>query len=201
MEDYSAYTDEELIMRIHNGKNDHGDNNEIMDYILEKYKPLVRKKTNALYLIGGENDDLIQEGMIGLFKAVRDYKSDKEASFYSFAQLCITRQLSSALEASNRKKHMPLNTYISFSQSDSDGTEFEEMLQDDIASPEQLLIEKEKFKEFKEQLWNKLSNMEKKVLQLYLEGNNYTSIAHMLGKSDKSIDNALSRIRQKLKRK
>lgn len=88
--------------------------------------------------------------MIGLFKAVRDYKSDKEASFYSFAQLCITRQLSSALEASNRKKHMPLNTYISFSQSDSDGTEFEEMLQDDIASPEQLLIEKEKFKEFKD---------------------------------------------------
>ena len=100
MEDYSAYTDEELIMRIHNDKNDHGDNNEIMDYILEKYKPLVRKKTNALYLIGGENDDLIQEGMIGLFKAVRDYKSDKEASFYSFAQLCITRQLSSALEDS-----------------------------------------------------------------------------------------------------
>ena len=86
MEDYSAYTDEELIMRIHNDKNDHGDNNEIMDYILEKYKPLVRKKTNALYLIGGENDDLIQEGMIGLFKAVRDYKSDKEASFYSFAR-------------------------------------------------------------------------------------------------------------------
>ena len=97
MEDYSAYTDEELIMRIHNDKNDNGDNNEIMDYILEKYKPLVRKKTNALYLIGGENDDLIQEGMIGLFKAVRDYKSDKEASFYSFAQLCITRQLSSCL--------------------------------------------------------------------------------------------------------
>lgn len=96
---------------------------------------------------------------------------------------------------------MPLNTYISFSQSDSDGTEFEEILQDDIASPEQLLIEKEKFKEFKEQLWNKLSNMEKKVLQLYLEGNNYTSIARMLGKSDKSIDNALSRIRQKLKKK
>ena len=108
--------------------------------------------------------------------------------------------LARRLKASNRKKHMPLNTYISFSQSDSDGTEFEEMLQDDIASPEQLLIEKEKFKEFKEQLWNKLSNMEKKVLQLYLEGNNYTTIAHMLGKSDKSIDNALSRIRQKLKR-
>lgn len=123
---------------------------------------LCAKKTNALYLIGGENDDLIQEGMIGLFKAVRDYKSNKDASFNSFAQLCITRQLCSALEASNRKKHMPLNTYISFSQSDSDGTELEEMLHDDIASPEQLLIEQEKFKEFREQLWNKLSNMEKK---------------------------------------
>ena len=144
MEDYSAYTDEELIMRIHNDKNDHGDNNNII--------------------------------------------------LQHFLKLC-------TITVTLRKKHMPLNTYISFSQSDSDGTEFEEMLQDDIASPEQLLIEKEKFKEFKEQLWNKLSNMEKKVLQLYLEGNNYTSIARMLGKSDKSIDNALSRIRQKLKRK
>ncbi len=175
--------------------------NDAMEQLCAEYKDTVRMLARPYFLIGADRDDLIQEGMIGLFKAVRDYKSDKEASFYSFAQLCITRQLSSALEASNRKKHMPLNTYISFSQSDSDGTEFEEILQDDIASPEQLLIEKEKFKEFKEQLWNKLSNMEKKVLQLYLEGNNYTSIARMLGKSDKSIDNALSRIRQKLKRK
>ena len=175
--------------------------NDAMEQLCAEYKDTVRMLARPYFLIGADRDDLIQEGMIGLFKAVRDYKSDKEASFYSFAQLCITRQLSSALEASNRKKHMPLNTYISFSQSDSDGTEFEKILQDDIASPEQLLIEKEKFKEFKEQLWNKLSNMEKKVLQLYLEGNNYTSIARMLGKSDKSIDNALSRIRQKLKRK
>ena len=192
---YCDSSDEELIKLLRNG------DEEIYDFLCSKYKGLVRSRAQSMYMWGAEAEDLIQEGMIGLFKAVRDYKSDKEASFYSFAQLCITRQLSSALEASNRKKHMPLNTYISFSQSDSDGTEFEEMLQDDIASPEQLLIEKEKFKEFKEQLWNKLSNMEKKVLQLYLEGNNYTTIAHMLGKSDKSIDNALSRIRQKLKRK
>ena len=177
-----------------------GDNKQT-EALIRQYRNVVEAIAAKYINSPLEYDDIIQEGMIGLFKAVRDYKSDKEASFYSFAQLCITRQLSSALEASNRKKHMPLNTYISFSQSDSDGTEFEEMLQDDIASPEQLLIEKEKFKEFKEQLWNKLSNMEKKVLQLYLEGNNYTSIAHMLGKSDKSIDNALSRIRQKLKRK
>ena len=177
-----------------------GDNKQT-EALIKQYRNIVEAIAAKYINSPLEYDDLIQEGMIGLFKAVRDYKSDKEASFYSFAQLCITRQLSSALEASNRKKHMPLNTYISFSQSDSDGTEFEEILQDDIASPEQLLIEKEKFKEFKEQLWNKLSNMEKKVLQLYLEGNNYTSIARMLGKSDKSIDNALSRIRQKLKRK
>lgn len=195
MEDYSRISDEQLIERLHNGEN------EIMDYILEKYKPLVRKKTNTLYLIGGENDDLIQEGMIGLFKAVRDYRTDKDSSFFNFAQLCISRQLCSALEASNRKKHIPLNTYVSFSQENADGGDLEDYISDDISSPEQLLIEQEKFREFQEQLWSKLSNMEKKVLKLYLEGNNYTTIAAMLGRSDKSIDNALSRIRQKLKRK
>ena len=94
----SHMTDEELIMRIHNDKNDHGDNNEIMDYILEKYKPLVRKKTNALYLIGGENDDLIQEGMIGLYKAIRDFRLDKQASFHAFAELCVNRQIITAIK-------------------------------------------------------------------------------------------------------
>lgn len=198
MEDYSRFSDEQLIARLHNGGND---KNDIMDYILEKYKPLVRKKTNALYLIGGEDDDLIQEGMIGLFKAVRDYRDDRDSSFFNFAQLCISRQLCSALEASNRKKHIPLNTYISFSQDDDGQGELEEFTPIDFDSPEQLLIEQEKFKEFQEQLWSKLSNMEKKVLELYLDGNNYTTIARMLGKPDKSIDNALQRIRQKLKRK
>lgn len=198
MEDYSGFSDEQLIDRLHSDEND---KNEIMDYILEKYKPLVRKKTNALYLIGGEADDLIQEGMIGLFKAVRDYRSDKDSSFFNFAQLCISRQLCSALEASNRKKHIPLNTYVSFSQDESGSGELEDFIPIDFDSPEQLLIEQEKFEEFQEQLWSKLSNMEKKVLELYLDGNNYTTIARMLGKPDKSIDNALQRIRQKLKRK
>ncbi len=197
MEDYSGFSDEQLIARLHSDEND---KNEIMDYILEKYKPLVRKKTNALYLIGGEDDDLIQEGMIGLFKAVRDYRGDKDSSFFNFAQLCISRQLCSALEASNRKKHIPLNTYVSFSQERS-GECLEDFVPDAISSPEQLLIEQEKFKEFQEQLWSKLSNMEKKVLELYLDGNNYTTIARILDKPDKSIDNALQRIRQKLKRK
>lgn len=188
LQDYSLCTDEQLIERLKSGES------EIMDYIMEKYKPLVRKKTNALYLIGGESDDLIQEGMIGLFKAVRDYRQDKSSTFFNFAQLCISRQLCSALEASNRKKHMPLNTYVSFSNSD-------EFLINNLASPEQILIEQEKYEELKEQLWKNLSNMEKKVLELYLEGNSYTQIALILDKSEKAIDNALQRIKQKLKRR
>ena len=108
MADYQEMSDEQLIGQLRSG--DSG----VMDYILDKYKPLVRKKANAVFLIGGETDDLIQEGMIGLFKAVRDYDGGKEASFFSFAELCITRQLYKAVEASNRKKHAPLNTYISF---------------------------------------------------------------------------------------
>ena len=106
---YDAFSDEELIAKLRRGEN------EVTDYILEKYKPLVRKRTNAMYLMGGETEDLIQEGMSGLFKANRDYQEEREASFYHFAELCINRQLYSALQASNRKKHQPLNTYISFS--------------------------------------------------------------------------------------
>ena len=159
---YANYTDEVLIEMLRSGES------EIAEYIMEKYKPLVRKKTNAMYLIGGETEDLIQEGMIGLFKAMRDYNPEKEASFFSFAELCINRQLYSALEASNRKKHMPLNTYISFSNEDgSDGINLEQMLMDENASPEQMMIENESKEEFFQRLQEKLSLMEKKVLYLY----------------------------------
>ena len=172
---------------------------EITDYLMEKYKPLVRKKTNAMYLIGGETEDLIQEGMIGLFKAMRDYNPEKEVSFFSFAVLCINRQLYSALEASNRKKHIPLNTYISFSnQEDSDGVSLEQMLMDESASPEQMMIEHEAKEEFFQRLEEKLSPMEKKVLYLYLEGNSYTQIAEIMEKAPKSVDNSLQRIRAKI---
>ena len=108
METYQKLSDEELIKRLRLG------DEKIMDFVLDKYKPLVRKKANAMFLIGGDTDDLIQEGMIGLFKAIRDFKEEKEATFFSFAQLCITRQIYSAVEASNRKKHAPLNSYVSF---------------------------------------------------------------------------------------
>lgn len=190
---YEAFSDEELIEKLRQGEND------ITDYILEKYKPLVRKKTNAMYLIGGETEDLIQEGMIGLFKAIRDYRSDKDASFYHFAELCINRQLYSALEASNRKKHQPLNSYISLSDQDNQGAVAAELLVDQERGPEQMVIEQELWEEYKKRLEQNLSKMENKVLQYYLDGNHYIQIAEIMGKSPKSIDNALQRIRQKIR--
>ena len=190
---YEAFSDEELIEKLRRGEND------ITDYILEKYKPLVRKKTNAMYLIGGETEDLIQEGMIGLFKAIRDYRSDKDASFYHFAELCINRQLYSALEASNRKKHQPLNSYISLSDQEQQSSVAAEFLVDRERTPEQMVIEQELWEEYKRRLEQNLSKMENKVLQYYLDGNHYIKIAEIMGKSPKSIDNALQRIRQKIR--
>lgn len=191
---YTEYSDEALIEKLRGG------DAEIADYIMEKYKPLVRKKTNAMYLIGGETEDLIQEGMIGLFKAVRDFNPEKEASFFSFAEICISRQLYSALEASNRKKHIPLNTYVSFSnQEDADGVNLEQMVTEQTLSPEQILIEQERKQEFFDKLEEKLSRMERNVLYLYLEGSSYTQIAEKMGKTPKSIDNSLQRIRGKIK--
>lgn len=192
--EYKEYSDEELIVLLRQGED------SIMDFLMNKYKPLVRKKTNALYLIGGENDDLIQEGMIGLFKAVRDFQAEKETSFYHFAEICITRQLYSAVEASNRKKHIPLNTYVSLF---GDGTDQEMELEDQLGShqenPEKLVIEQEIWRDFYKKLFAGLSSMEQKVLGLYLEGSNYVQIAEIMGKEPKSIDNALQRIRQKIK--
>ena len=191
---YRNFSDEELIARLRSGEA------EIADYLMEKYKPLVRKKTNAMYLIGGENEDLIQEGMIGLFKAMRDYNQEKECSFFSFADLCISRQLYSTLESSNRKKHMPLNTYVSFSVTEEDGEKaLEQIFTAGTKNPEDILIEQEMHKEFFARLQERLSTMEKTVLYMYLEGKSYTHIGEILGKPAKSIDNTLQRIRGKIK--
>ena len=190
---YEAFSDEELIEKLRQGEDD------ITDYILEKYKPLVRKKTNAMYLIGGETEDLIQEGMIGLFKAIRDYKPDKDASFYHFAELCINRQLYSALEASNRKKHQPLNSYISLSEQEHPDAVAAELLVDKESGPEQMVIEQEVSRDLWNRVNSRLSPMEKQVLQFYLDGNNYMQIAGLMKKSPKSVDNALQRIRQKIR--
>ncbi|WP_394922270.1 RNA polymerase sporulation sigma factor SigH [uncultured Robinsoniella sp.] len=197
MVSYDGYTDEELIVKLKDG------NPEITDYIMEKYKYLVRKEARALYLIGGDKDDLIQEGMIGLFKAVRDYREDRDASFYHFAKLCIGRQLYHAIEASNRKKHTPLNSYVSLYSGTMEGGEeslpLEEILFTQESNPEELLIHEENKKQIEEKLEASLSAFEKKVLDYYLLGKDYVEIGELLGKPPKSIDNALQRIRKKIR--
>lgn len=194
--EYKNQTDEILIEQLRSGQT------EITDYIMEKYKNLVRKRANAMFLIGGDTDDLIQEGMIGLFKAIRDFRMDKDASFYHFADLCITRQIYHAVEASQRKKHIPLNTYLSLNA--HMGQEGEETLLDLLESfensnPEQLLIEQENTRAIQEKLQKELSRFEQQVVQLHLQGLNYRKIAERLGKEPKAIDNALQRIRGKIK--
>ena len=196
MTDYEKKTDEELIMDFRGG------DTAIMDYLLEKYKPMVKKKAKAMYLLGGDSDDLIQEGMIGLFKAVRDYDSAQEASFGTFAQICVTRQLYSAIRASRRKKHLPLNSYISLYDNEEISEEKEsELIQiQNIAStnnPEDLVIHMESEDSFMNELEGNLSELERKVLYLHLLGTDYRTIAKLLGKSPKAVDNALQRIKTK----
>ena len=194
MDFYGDFTDEQLIERLRSGET------RIMEYILDKYKPLVRKKANAMYLIGGETDDLIQEGMIGLFKAIRDYDAGREASFFHFAELCISRQLYNAVEASNRKKHAPLNSYVSFyAGSEEEGQSLLDSLSSgEIGNPEDMVISQENAKQFWKQLRERLSGMEQQVLDEYLSGLNYKQIAQRMGKSPKAIDNALQRIKGKI---
>lgn len=194
---YETYSDEELILLLR----DKGQK-EIMDYLMDKYKGLVKKKAKVMFLIGGDTDDLIQEGMIGLFKAIRDYKADRDSSFYHFAEICISRQMYTAVEASNRKKHAPLNSYISLSGPGREGLgeNFPELLESlSESNPEQMMIDRENVEQIKKRIETELSDMEKEVLAYYMQGMNYTQIAEVMGKAPKSIDNALQRIKNKLK--
>lgn len=196
-QNYAEIADEVLLAN-RNGENDA---DAITDYLCDKYKNLVRKKANALYLIGAEKEDLIQEGMIGLFKAIRDFDATKEVSFYHFAKLCISRQMYHAIEASQRLKHAPLNSYVSFFEETGKegGITLEDVLEADTdQNPEKLLILRESYRDFYDGLEQRLSPMEKQVCELYLQGQNYHQIADILGKSSKSIDNALQRIRKKI---
>ncbi len=193
MSDYANYTDEQLIRLLRDG------DDQVMDYLMEKYKNLVRRRANALFLLGGDTDDLIQEGMLGLFKAVRDYE-ESAGSFYRFAELCINRQLYTAIESAARKKHGPLNSYISLSggESETEGTFLEDVTAANEANPEQMLIDRENFENFLARIRSRLSPLERTVLDAYLEGMNYRRIAEELGRPEKSIDNALQRIRAKV---
>lgn len=189
MKNYEDHTDEELLEMLEQG------DEEIMDYLIEKYKFMVRQKARVLYLVGGEEDDLIQEGMIGLFKAVRDYKKGKEASFQTFARLCVDRQMYHAIQSSNRQKHQPLNTYVSFS-SENWEADLGNLRQQ---SPESIVIDQENAEGMEARIRKQLSKFENSVLEDYLAGYDYLQIGERMNKSPKSIDNALQRIRMKVK--
>lgn len=189
MTDYNNFSDEELIKKYRIG------DYEISNFLLEKYKYLVKKKARAMFLIGGETDDLVQEGMIGLFKAIQDFKEDKEASFQTFAKMCIDRQIYSAVSMSNRQKHSPLNSYVSLSQEEGE-LQLEESPEH---NPEFMMIDQENEENLKKIIKKNLSPMENKVLSYYLDGVSYVKIAELMGKTPKSIDNALQRIRGKIR--
>ena len=199
---YDSQSDEELIQRIREGEE------QITDYIMDKYKNLVRSKAKSMYILGADRDDLIQEGMIGLFKAARDYDSGRDASFYTFADLCIARQMYNAVQASNRKKHIPLNTYVSLyggtTQTDESGQEDTDLLNALVLktqqNPEDLLIDRENVERIEEVIDSQLSSFEKQVLDLYMTGMSYVQIAHVLGRDEKSTDNALQRLKGKIRK-
>lgn len=194
-EDFKSMTDEQIIR-------EHGDMPEATDYILYKYKGYVRSMARRYYLIGGDCDDLIQEGMIGLYKAVRDFDAQKNVSFRTFAELCIMRQMITAIKAANRIKHQPLNSFVSLNrpvfEEDCEKT-LEEILPDESAmSPEDIYIENERFMGVRTKIHDNLSDFENSVMDLYLEGKSYAEISVRLNKPKKSIDNALQRAKAKL---
>ena len=183
-------TDEQLLEKIHAG------DSACMDVLIERYKRQVRNQARTLYLIGGDSDDLIQEGMLGLFKAIRDYRPERSDSFEAFAVLCISRQIYSAIQAAGRLKHAPLNSYVELSPElgeSAGGLKGK--------SPEELLIDQENIQSLREEILKVATPLEQEILQAYLEGQSYTEIARQLQKDPKSIDNALQRIRRKLKKR
>lgn len=197
---YENIPDEEIIALIRM------DDRLAMDYLIGKYKNMVRKKAKALYLIGGDREDLIQEGMIGLYKAIRDYQVDKTATFSTFAELCVSRQMYTAIKNSNTKKNMPLNNYVSIDATVSpfhqDNTEALNYVANLVyarnMNPEELMIDRENLKSLEAKLLESLSEFEKEILTLYLKDFNYNQIAKIMKKELKAIDNGLQRIKRKL---
>lgn len=197
---YGDCKDEELIMLLREGEQ------EVMDYLMDKYKNLVRSRAKSMYILGADTEDLIQEGMIGLFKAVRDYDFGRDAGFYTFAELCISRQIYTAVQASGRKKHMPLNTYISFyskvadAGQDGQALELSSVLESEQKNPEQTLIDQENVEELEQIIQSQLSVLERQVIDLYLTEMGTVEISKILGIDEKSADNALQRAKTKIRR-
>lgn len=195
---YSHLEDESIVEFVHNG--DH----EALDYIIHKYRNFVKAKSRSYFLIGADREDIVQEGMIGLYKAIRDYKEDKLSSFKAFAELCITRQIITAIKTATRQKHIPLNSYVSLDKpiydEESDRTLLDVLSEAKVMDPEELIINQEENVDIESKMSELLSDLEKKVLSLYLEGRSYQEISEELKRHVKSIDNALQRVKRKLER-
>ena len=175
-----------------------------LEYLIKKYKNFVRAKAKSYFLIGADKEDIIQEGMIGLYKAIRDYDKDKTTSFKAFAELCITRQIITAIKTATRQKHIPLNSYISLNKpiydEESDRTLLDVITGSMITDPEELIISKEELKNIETKMGEILSSLELEVVELYLRGKSYQYIAKKLNRHVKSIDNALQRVKRKLEK-
>ncbi len=196
--EFIAMTDEDVVELARNG------NGEAQEYLINKYKNFVRAKARSYFLIGADKEDIIQEGMIGLYKAIRDFRADKLSSFRAFAELCITRQIITAIKTATRQKHIPLNSYVSLNKpiydEDSDRTLLDVISGTRITDPEELIISREEFDDIEAKMGEILSSLEWKVLMFYLEGKSYQEIANDLDRHVKSIDNALQRVKRKLER-
>lgn len=191
-------TDEQVVEWARNG------DRAAEEYLINKYKNFVRAKARSYFLIGADREDIIQEGMIGLYKAIRDFRSDKLASFRAFAELCITRQIITAIKTATRQKHIPLNSYVSLNKpiydEESDRTLLDVIHGAQITDPEELVISREEFIDIESKMGEFLSDLEWKVLMSYLDGKSYQEIAAELKRHVKSIDNALQRVKRKLER-
>ena len=191
-------TDEGLVEQVHLG------NTDALDFLISKYRLFVKAKARSYFLVGADKEDIIQEGMIGLYKAIRDFREDKLASFRAFAELCITRQIITAIKTATRQKHIPLNSYVSLDKPIYD-EESERTLMDIITSPisddpEYLMINREDYVYLEQKMGEVLSELEQQVLVRYLEGQSYNEISEELNRHVKSIDNALQRVKRKLER-
>ena len=194
---YNNLKDEEIIVKIKQG------DEQALTYLLEKYKDLVNVKVSKYFMVGAEKDDILQEGMIGLFKAIKTFNSEKQNTFKTFANLCIERQLITAIKTSNRQKHMPLNSYLSlniaaYDKNDDDSVELIDTFNSKtIEDPLETIMKKEYYDEIKETINNSLSKFEKQVLDKFIKGDSYITIAEKLDSPVKSVDNAIQRIRKK----
>ncbi|CCF16398.1 RNA polymerase sigma-H factor [Brevibacillus laterosporus GI-9] len=177
---------------------------EALEYLINKYKNFVRAKARSYFLIGADREDIVQEGMIGLYKSIRDFRGDKLTSFKAFAELCITRQIITAIKTATRQKHIPLNSYVSLDKpiydEDSDRTLLDVICGTKVTDPEELFINREEFDDIEGKMSEILSDLERQVLMLYLDGRSYQQIAVELDRHVKSIDNALQRVKRKLER-